>query len=141
MSGKHAVPCFQQFFVAGEISSVKRPVRVIVQFLVAFVKPIRRSKKRHRIGNVNGHWYIELTADVPHGIESWIVDLYQGSGGGVFPQIKSERFENFQASCPITLGPLNRFRLNSWIIRLLEAGINRFSEGVEAPGDSAIIFA
>src|ERR1700738_3107687 len=140
MSGKYPVTRFEQFFVAGEISAVERPDRMVIQFFVALVKTIRRSKKRYGIGNVNGHWHIQLTADVPHGIEMWIVNLDQRSRGDVFPQIESQRFKNFQASCSVTVSPLNRFGLNVWIIWLLEPGIGWLSESVEAPRNGMIIF-
>src|SRR4051794_35773114 len=45
----HAIAGFNQFGIAWEIASIKRPVRMIVQLFIPLVKTIGRSKKGYRV--------------------------------------------------------------------------------------------
>ena len=73
----------------GKVAIVKRPVRMIIELLIALVETIGRSKKRDRVRYVNSHGHVQLATDVPHGIESRIIDLYEYAGSNVFSKIET----------------------------------------------------
>src|ERR1700722_454149 len=134
MPVNHPVTRGDQLRVAGKISSIERPVRMIIQLFVALVEAIRGGEKCNRIRNVNCHGNVELSASVPHGIKTDIVNFHQRARSNVFSKIESQGLENLQAASPITMGPLYSLRLHFRVIRLLEAGIRGLGERVKAAG-------
>src|SRR5207237_790277 len=116
-----AVAGFEQFCVARKITPVKRPIRVVVEFFVAFIETVGRREECNRIGNVNRDRNIELTASVQHGVESGIVDLHQSARGDVLSKIKAQSFENLQTAGAAAMGLLDRLSLKLRIIGLLES--------------------
>ena len=60
---------------------------------------------------MNRHREIQLSASIPHGIETRVVNLHERSRRDVLAQIKSESFEDFQAARAVAVRLLNRLRL------------------------------
>ena len=84
MPGEHTIAGLKQFGVTGELMIVKRPIRVIIELLVPFVEPICGREERNRIRHMNCDRHVQLSAGVPHGIES-----------RVFAQVQTQCLQNF----------------------------------------------
>src|SRR5450755_669875 len=131
MPRHHSIAGSDQFVVAGKISSMERPVRMVVQFLVPLVKAVRRGKECNRIRDMNGHGEVELAAGIPHGIEPGIVDLHERARGDAFAKVKAESLKNLQTSRAVAMRLLDRPRLHLWIVRLLKSRVRRFGKSIE----------
>ena len=125
----------QQLFVIGKVAAVKRPIGMIVQLFVALVEAVRRSKERNRVRNVNGHRNIELCTGIPHGIKACVVNSHEGPGCDVLPQVESERLQNLQPTCSVTMRLLDGLGLQLWIV----PRVRGLGKGVEPSGISAVI--
>src|SRR5882724_11568115 len=66
--GDDTVPRREQLVVAGKVSAMERPVRMIVEFFVTFVEAVGWQEECNRIRNMNRHRKIQLAARIPHGI-------------------------------------------------------------------------
>src|SRR6266581_5101665 len=77
VSRDYSIASGEQFLIAGKISSMKRPVRMVIQFLIALVEAVRRSKECNRIRDMNRYREVELATGVPHGIKSGVVNLHE----------------------------------------------------------------
>src|ERR1035438_8390186 len=98
MTGHDPVSRFEQRGISGKVTTVERPVRMIVQLLVTLVEPIGGSEEGNRVGDVNRDGHVQLPARIPHWIEPSIVDLHQLSLGDAIPQVKAERLEDLEPS-------------------------------------------
>src|ERR1700681_602327 len=83
MPRNHPVPRLQDLRVAREILAVKRPIRMVIQFLVTLVEAVGGCEESHRIGNMNRHRQIEPPASIPHGIETSVAYGQKFSGRDV----------------------------------------------------------
>src|ERR1700678_224093 len=113
---------------------------MIIQLFVALVEAIRGGEKCNWIRDVNCHGDVELSAGVPHGIKTDIVNFHQCARSDVFAKIKSQGLENLQAASPITMGPLDRLCLQFRVIRLLEARIRWLGERIKAARIQTVVF-
>ena len=107
-----------QFAVAGEILSVKRPVRMRVQFLKAFVEAINRQEKRFGVGGVNRDWHLVRACCLPHRIEATIINFDQLARRHILAQIQTERLQNLDAFGSELFRAFDLFGLKLRIIRL-----------------------
>jgi hypothetical protein len=80
-----------------------------------------------------------LSARVPHGIKSRIINLYQRAGSDIFPQIQAQRFENLQPPGALMLGLRYGVRLHLGVIGFLESRVGRFRKRVEAARIRSVI--
>src|SRR5580658_7393748 len=94
MTSYHSVSRFDQLSIGGKVSSVERPVWMIVQLFVSLIEPIGGSKEGNGVGDVYCDGHVQLPARVPHRIKSRIVDFHQLSRGDVIPQVQAESLEN-----------------------------------------------
>ena len=77
VAGQHVVASFQQFCVTGKITAVERPIRMVIQFLEAFIEPINGKEECLRIRNMNRNRHPQRAGCLPHGVETWIVNFHQ----------------------------------------------------------------
>ena len=139
MPRDHPVPCLQNLGVGWELLPMERPVRVIVQLLVALVEAIGRQEKGDRVGDMDGHRHVQLAARLPHGIEAGIVDGDEFAGGDVLSQIQSESFEDLQTPGTGSLGIGDGIGLDPGIARLQEPVVAGFGEGQESAGMRLVV--
>src|SRR5437660_11105482 len=80
-----------QLVITGKVPTIERPVRMIVQFLVALVEAVRGCKECDWIRNMNRHRQIQLAAGLPHRIKTHVINFHQRTCGYVFTKIQSQR--------------------------------------------------
>src|ERR1700756_4837086 len=98
MSSDDPIASGNQLVITRKVSSMERPVGMIVQLLIALVEAIRGRKECDWIRNMNRHRKIKLAAGIPHRIKTRVINFHQRTCGYVFTKIESQRFEDFQAS-------------------------------------------
>ena len=91
MARDQAVASLKQLRIARKIIIIKRPVRMIVEFLIPLVKAIGRSEECNRVRDVNRDRHFQLPTGVPHGIEPRVVNFHQFARRDVLAQIEPER--------------------------------------------------
>ena len=55
----------------------KRPIGMIAELFVSLVEPVGGQEEGGRVGDMDCDGHLQLAADIPHGIETGIVDLYE----------------------------------------------------------------
>src|SRR5450432_141786 len=139
--GDDTVASRDQLVIAGKVPAMERPVWMIVQLLITLVEAVGWQEECDRIRNMNCYWKIELAARIPHGIKTWVVNLYQRTRRYVLAEIKSERLENFQSARAIAMRTLDGLCLQLRVIRFFEAGIGGLSESVKTAGIGTVVFS
>src|SRR5438445_12106292 len=113
---------------------------MVVEFFKTLVESICRSEERKRIRDMNRHWHVQLSARIPHGIKSWIINLHQSPRSDVLSAVKTKRFEDLQAASTIEMRLLVAISLEFRIIQFIKPRVRRFGEGIEASGKGVTIF-
>src|SRR5580704_4985305 len=129
VAGQNTVACLQQFCVTRKIAAIKGPIRMVIQFLEAFIETIDGKEKSLRIRNVNRYRHAQRTACFPHGVETWIVNSYQRALRDSLTQAKTQRLKNFDSSRACLISPNNLIGLKLAVTRPICAFPPRFREG------------
>src|SRR5207245_5994976 len=101
---KNPVSGIKQYFISGKVATDERPIRMVVQLLIAFVEAICQREKRQWIGHMNRNWHVESPASVPHGIKSRIVNLHKFARGNILAKVVSQSLKNLQAPRALPVG-------------------------------------
>src|SRR5580704_2759476 len=128
MTRQNAVARLQQFCVTRKVAAIKGPIRMVVQFLEAFIETIDGKEKSLRIGNVNRYRHAQRSAYFPHGVETWIVNSYQWALRDSLTQVKTQRLKNFQSARACLMSPNNLIGLKLAVTRPICALPPRFRE-------------
>src|SRR6266581_1010579 len=99
VAGQDAVARLQQFGVTGKIAAVKRPIRMIVQFLEALVETVDGKEESFRIRNVDRHRDSQRPARFPHGIEPLVIHFHEWPRRDVLTQVEPQGLKNLQSAC------------------------------------------
>ena len=96
MPGKHAVPRFEQGLQAGKIVTIETPVRMLDEFLVAFVGCVDGMEERLGIAAVDEYGNAQTPAFLPDRIEAGVIDREQLSR--LVAHAQSEILQEFQTT-------------------------------------------
>src|SRR5437660_12595033 len=87
-----------QLVITGKVPAIERPVRMIVQFLVALVEAVRGCTECDWIRNMNPNRQIQLAAGLPPRIKKHVINSHNRTRGYVFTKLQSPPYENLQTS-------------------------------------------
>src|ERR1700751_146759 len=140
MSSDDPIASGNQLVITRKVSAMERPVRMIVQLLIALVEAIRGREECNGIRNMNRHRKIKLAAGIPHRIKTRVINSHQRTGGYVFTKIESQRLENLKTSPAVARRSPDGLCLQLRVVRFFEAGIGGLGESVKAAGICTVVF-